>query len=160
MAEGRLKMLNLPLWDGEYLSSFEKDNLLETSIFKVHKNRMADATEQSIDGIVSSQIDSAIGYDFFRPGSILMRVWPLLMQTLRFHTRPLISSSLTDAAIYCLLKYMYASPNMCRRYLSYVLSYIRTAKPETRSNMLIMLADIAIRQPSTFSKRFDHFLFM
>lgn len=152
-------MLNLPIWKGDNLTAFERDNLSDTSIFKTNKGRMADATEQSVDAVVSAQMDSAVGWDFFKPGSLLMRIWPLVMQTLRFRSRSVISVSLADSAIYCLIKYMLASPNLCRRYLCFIYHYLHTAKPETRSNIIVMLADIAIRHPSTFSTRLDHYLF-
>lgn len=131
---------NLPKWDGERLTPFERDNLTDNSIFKTNKGRMADATEQSTDAVVSSQVESAIGWDFFRPGSLSMRIWPLVMQILRFRSRPLISVALADSALFCLIKFMLASPNLCRRYLSFVFYYLRTAKPDTRNNIIIMLA--------------------
>uniref|UniRef100_A0AC34FDK9 Condensin complex subunit 1 C-terminal domain-containing protein n=1 Tax=Panagrolaimus sp. ES5 TaxID=591445 RepID=A0AC34FDK9_9BILA len=160
LPRGKVTMMNLPEWAGEHLNAFERDNLADLSIFKSNKGRIADATEQSVDSVISSQIEAAIGYDWFRPGSILVRIFPLLMQTIRFRSRPLISVALADSAVYCLIKYMLASPNLCRRNLSFIFYYLRNAKPETRSNIIIMLADIAIRHPSSFSKQIRHYLLL
>ena len=139
------------------LSAFERDNLCGASIYASSKG-IEGAVGQSIDSKVAYQIKDAVTYDLFKPNSLVARVYPIVMQILRFRRRPPITSDLADSAILCLLKMMLASTRICNHHLIFVYHYMKTTSTKMRSNILLGLADIIMSNPYTFSKRSDDFL--
>lgn len=158
LPRGQASMFRLPSGVIHGFSAFERDNILGHSIFEMSKGRMEDATGQSINSVISSHIQNAITYDLFKPGTIVARVYPIVMQILRFRRRPPITACLSDFAMSCLLKMMQASVRLCNHHLAFVYHYIKIAPAKTRSNILISLSDIAMCYPHTFSRRVDSFL--
>uniref|UniRef100_A0AC34R1Y9 Condensin complex subunit 1 C-terminal domain-containing protein n=1 Tax=Panagrolaimus sp. JU765 TaxID=591449 RepID=A0AC34R1Y9_9BILA len=158
LPRGQAAMLQLPSGVVSGFSVFERDNILGHSIFETSKGRMEDATGQSVASVISSHVQNAITYDLFKPGTIVSRVYPIVMQVLRFRRRPPITAELSDFAMSCLLKMMQASVRLCNHHLAFVYHYIKTAPSKTRANILISLSDIAMCYPHTFSRRVDSFL--
>uniref|UniRef100_A0A7E4V0F1 Cnd1 domain-containing protein n=1 Tax=Panagrellus redivivus TaxID=6233 RepID=A0A7E4V0F1_PANRE len=153
------QLVSIPSWNGgsNNLTKFEQENLYQNSIFRNNNDRLTEATAQT-DTVLSRHLDAALHWDTFHQGSILARIITIAMTHIRFRNVGNLMPNTSDDAIFCMLKMMALSPNLCRRWLCFMYHYQRLALPETRATMHAMLADLATRHPSTFSTRLPTFL--